>query len=252
MIKPLNCIDHKKCFSPSAYSWNLKRTIRDRPVILGRSLMNYKKILGDKRYHKDWNILYQGIESEVKSSTILSDILHLLLNPEKELRKLLLSEKQRLYHRPIHVGLQLRMGGNIADSQEQYHGIPPTRLPQVIKQVDDLCTSKGWNYSDVSIYVSSDSTAAISMVSSLAQNRYEVVSSTLFSRGHSGRSLDKSTYVQFMKTVIFDIYFLTDCDYFFVSWQSSLGRMICDLVGHRNCDAVLKYYSTNKFVPFPS
>ena len=71
-------------------------------------------------------------------------MLRMILNPEPKLQKRLLMEKKQLLKYPYTIGLQLRMGGSIADSPEKYVGIPFNRIEDVINQVREVIKKKKW------------------------------------------------------------------------------------------------------------
>ena len=49
-----------------------------------------------------------------------------------------------------------------------------------------------------------------------------------------------------MRKVISDMYYMSISDYIVVSWQSSLGRMMCYLAEEGRCDTVLNWRIENK------
>ena len=174
-------------------------------------------------------------------------MLRMILNPEPKLQKRLLMERKQLLKYPHTIGLQLRMGGAIADSPEEYVGIPFSRIEDVINQVREVIKEKKWG-KKVQVYISSDSSKTIQYIRNKTTNEFPVVESLLFEHGHSSSHLVKNKYTNVMRKVISDMYYMSVCDYLLVSWQSSLGRMMCYLVDEDRCGAVLNWRVENKKV----
>ena len=246
-----DCSSYWNCFSTRFSVWDLDEGFGTGNVLVGGSLMDPLRVFNNQNYSKYWDSLYYGLGTNVTFWNVRRDILKLILNPEESLRKRLLFERRRLLQRPYTFGIQLRMGGNVSDTPESYVGVPFSRLRDVVKQVDEVVLSRGWNPLDVQIYISSDSSLAISEVARLTKGIYKVIESKLYKHGHSGSHFHNN-YEQVMKKVTSDFYYMSLCDYMIVTWPSSMGRMMCALVDEENCDAVLHWKITNKNIPIPS
>jgi hypothetical protein len=198
--------------------------------------MRYNWIINQSSVRSFWN---KVSGEDMDSRRIRQLILKLVLNPNAELRKLLLNEKRRIFQKEHRIGLQLRLGSIYSDYHESYRGIPVNRLGDIIEQVDTISRNNHWR--NVELYISTDSKFAVEYIANLTRGKYEVVESKLFERGHTGYQRQTNT----IKKMVSDMY------YIFVSWQSSIGRLICDLVDESKCGAVLNWWNENKQIPIP-
>ena len=96
------------------------------------------------------------------------------------------------------------------------------------------------------VYISSDSSKTIQYIRNQTKNEFPVVESLLFEHGHYSSHFVKKKYVNVMRKVISDMYYMSISDYLLVSWQSSLGRMMCYLAEEGRCDTVLNWKIENK------
>ena len=209
--------------------------------------MQSEPILNNQMYEEIWISLLNGVEEKPSMWNMRKMMLRLILNPEPILQNSLLSEKSKILKYRYTIGLQLRMGGNISDSPESYVGIPFDRINDVINQVREVITKKNWT-NNVQVYISSDSSKTIQYVRNKTKNEFPVVESLLFEHGHTKKYLAKNKYVNIMKKVLADMYYMSVSDYLLVSWQSSLGRMMCYLAEEEKCDYVLKWKIQDKAI----
>lgn len=189
--------------------------------------MEPNRIIMNPLYNKTWAKLFDGIESNVNPWNVRKMLMGLILNPSKELRRTLLDERKRIIRLPHTIGLQLRMGGKLADSPEKYTGVPINRLDEVLDQIRAVIRKRKWE-GKVQVYVSSDSSSVIKILRNHTQKEYPIVESTLFKHGHT--SLTKEDPVEVTSKVLSDLYFMTTCDRVIVTWPSSLGRLMCFMI----------------------
>ena len=233
------------CFPSRNKTWDIEKALQHNNTLLKGILMSSDPILNNPKYNSTWLSLLNGIEENPSVWNMRKMMLRMILNPEPKLQKRLLIEKKQLLKYPYTIGLQLRMGGSIADSPEEYVGIPFNRIEDVINQVRKVIKKKKWE-KKVQVYISSDSSKTIQYIRNQTKNEFPVVESLLFEHGHSSSHLVKKKYVNVMRKVISDMYYMSISDYLLVSWQSSLGRMMCYLAEEGRCDTVLNWRIENK------
>ena len=174
-------------------------------------------------------------------------ILQMFLNPKKETRQAIQLCEKVLFTRKHKIGLQLRFGGKRAATPEAYEGIPWYRLPDVAKQIEEFLLKRQYLFNETVVYVSSDSEEAVEELQKAMNSSLLVLDSPLFAYGHSDKSMHAtSSYVNIMNRIIADFYFMERSDVVFVTWQSSLGRMMCNIKKKGHCLRVLNNRSTDK------
>lgn len=244
------CKPYTTCFSSSNNSWTIDPVV-NRNVVIGGSLMDSTKFLDNNDNMAFLTSLFNDTIPDFSLWNVRRDIMRLWFNPIDSLRNEILAEKETLITRSHLIGLNLRMGGSYAVLPESYVGIPPSRLPSIATQIHTYIQSRNWNYTDVEVYISSDSTKAITKMKKLLNQDIMIVESQLYMHGHTKRSMNTKEYVDKMKKVVADMYYMTISEHRFVSWQSSFGRIICFLSDENTCDAVLNWKNTNKNIPIP-
>ena len=241
------CKPWYKCFPKRNATWHIDKVLHKKNCILDGIFMQPDPILHNPKYHETWIRLLNGIEERPSIWNMRKMMLRLILNPEQKLQNSILSEKKKILKFRYTIGLQLRMGGTVSDTPEEYVGIPLNRVNDVIDQVREVISKKNWT-NNVQVYISSDSSKTIQYVRNMTRNEFPVVESLLFEHGHSKMYLAKNKYVNIMKKVLADMYYMSVSDYLLVSWQSSLGRMMCYLSEEEKCDYVLKWKIQDKAV----
>lgn len=187
------------------------------------------------------------------NNTILSDgeisrvLLKILINPKKDVRQALQLCEKIIFQRKHKIGLQLRFGGKRAATPEAYEGVPWSRLPDVAKQIEGFLLKRQYLFNETVVYVSSDSEEAVEELQKVMNSSLLVLDSPLFAYGHSDKSMHAtSSYVNIMNRIIADFYFMERSEFMFVTWQSSLGRMMCNIKKKGHCLRVLNNRSTDK------
>lgn len=179
---------------------------------------------------------------------ITQKILQLFLNPRKEIRDIIRLSEKILFHRTHRIGIQLRLGGQHAATQENFVGIPFDRLPEVADQISEKIYSLHFPLNDTVIYVSSDSIDSVIELRRLLDKSLLVVDFPLFAYGHSDVNVNKEqSHIEVVNRILADFYFLTKSDFIFVTWQSSLGRLMCNMKNKKDCGKVLNLNKVSKF-----
>ena len=243
----MKCEPYTKCFNGSQRYWNVDKILDKKNTKVNGYLMEPMKIINNPEYTSTWNELFKGIDDNPTSETVRKWLLRLIINPNNKLRQLLRNEQKQILVYPHTIGLQLRMGGNYADTPESYQGVPFHRLPEVIKQIQQVIHNNNWE-GKVQVYISSDSSMVVNYLRNYTRDDFPVVESTLFKRGHSNIDIDDLQSVS--SGVLSDFYYLSISDHVFVTWPSSLGRLMC-FISDGKCDAVLNWKREDKVVPFP-
>lgn len=244
------CVPMNKCFGRKWF-WNVDTAFGNHSVYTSGSNIFPVRIIENPRFMPIWEELFEGIESNVTFWNIRKMFIHLFLNPSPDLRQKWLIEEKSLLRYNHTIGLQLRMGGKVSDSPElDYWGVPFSRLDDVIKQVLEVIESHHWK-NDVQLYIASDSTKAVRYIQERVNGVFPVVESTLFRRGHTRRRSSRKNYLSIMGQVLSDFYYISKSDHVIVSWQSTLGRMMCYAKNEDQCEKVLHWNSANKKVRIP-
>ena len=111
-------------------------------------------------------------------------LLRLLLNPTPDIQTLIQSERLRIGPAQNQLGIHVRCGGNLADSNEQTWMVSPDRLKKVPDQVRKLIKASPIPRDKLYLFLSTDSTMAAGNLS-VALRPYRIESSNVFYRGHS-------------------------------------------------------------------
>lgn len=179
---------------------------------------------------------------------IARTLLHIFMNPRKEVRTILRLTKTLLFQRSYRIGVQLRMGGQLAATPESYQGIPLKRFPEVAAQITKQINKSGHFFNETLVYVSSDSPQAVNELRKLLNPELLVADFPLFSYGHSDTNVNKrSSHVEVVNRILADFYIVEQCDFVFVSWQSSFGRLMCNMKSKSQCAAVLNIRKVAKY-----
>ena len=245
------CKPYTHCFSNKNKFWTAE-PVMNASVIISAPLMDPSKFLDGTDNQLKFATFFKDIIPDYSPWNVRRDVMRLWLNPCDSLREEIQTEKKILINRTHLIGLNLRMGGRVANFFEDYVGIPFTRLYDVARQIHTFIESRHYNTSDVTVYISSDSTKAIHRMTELLNKNIIVVESQLYSHGHTKQSLGSEDYIKKMKKIIADMYYMVLSEHKFVSWQSSFGRVICFLSDEDSCEAVLNWKNTNKKVRIPS
>ena len=103
-----------------------------------------------------------------------------------------------------------------------------------------------YSFNDTLVFVSSDSSEAVNEIRSFMNPSVFVFDSPLFSYGHSNVAKSAS-HISVVNRIMADIYFMERCDFVFVTWQSSLGRIMCNMMEKKEmCGKVLNFGSIDK------
>ena len=246
------CINHRACtnilctYGRKPKPGEMRAFFETPSMLIGGSLMEIERLFTNGEYEHELNKVFFGIRSGSNVANVRRTLLRLLLNPEPKLKKMYLEERSRLIKLKYTIGLQLRMGGDLANTNEDYKGVPISRIDDVIDQIRDVIKRKGWA-KNVQLYISSDSSYVIDLIRNKTRNEFPVVTSQLFQKGHTEFLLDNDI----SRNVFVDMYYMSMSDHLFVTWQSSLGRLMCFLSDSR-CDAVLDWWKRHKSFTYPT
>ena len=144
-------------------------------------------------------------------------VTRLLLNPTPDVIQYLYQFKQRYYTNHTVLGVQVRLGGCLANSHEimmlmtleQFRSLP-NMIRQHINSTDNPV-----------VYLSTDSDIAERYFREKLPDVRILTSSSLFSRHHSTGMVDLSI----VKSSLVDLFLLADADVLLISDSSKFGRM---------------------------
>ena len=241
-----HCLPFFRCF-PKGNEWNIRKVLSYNNTIISGYFISKDMLLDNDDNMEIMKSFFQYGNEKVTHWTIRRDILRLFLNPSENLYNQLDNERKSLIQYDHMIGLQLRMGGKLADSPEHYIGIPFSRIDDVISQVKSYIAMKHWE-NNVQLYISSDSSFIINHIRNKTKDYLPVIESLLYKHGHS---LASKNYISVMNKVISDFYYMSLCDYVFVTWPSSMGRMMCYFTDEDKCGQVLNWTSLDKRKKIP-
>ena len=202
--------------------------------------MEIERVFDHNEYKKELNAIFGNTTCGPRLWDVRRTLLRMVMNPEPRLRAMYMKERSQLIRKKYTIGLQLRMGGDLANTYEDYRGVPLKRIDEVINQVRNVTITKKWN-GKVQLFISSDSSYVIELIRNKTRNEFPVVSSQLFVKGHTEFIMSKDI----TRSVLVDMYYMSMADHVIVTWPSSLGRLMCFMNRHK-CDAVLNWWNKDK------
>lgn len=202
--------------------------------------MNIEHVFTYNEYSTIWETIFNDTKGGPGLWNVRRTLLRMVLNPQPSLRAKFFKERSQLLKLNHTIGLQLRMGGQLANKKEKYEGVPLDRIDQVIDQVSQVIQAKNWT-GQAQLFISSDSSSVIEIIKNKTHNLFPVVSSQLFMKGHTAMTRS----INIKQSVLIDMYYMSMADHVIVTWPSSLGRLMCYMNDHP-CDAVLNWWSFDK------
>ena len=145
----------------------------------------------------------------------------ILLNPSVELQQVIRNAKRLLFTHKHVLGVQVRMGGCLADYQEKTQMMTMNQLRAYPHRIENLMRSWHFTPNDTVIYLSTDSSYAEKFIRQKLGSRYEITVAKTFKRSHS-RILGSDEPV---KNALVDLYLLADSDALIVCEGSGFGRV---------------------------
>ena len=144
----------------------------------------------------------------------------ILLNPSVELQQVIRNAKRLLFTHKHVLGVQVRMGGCLADYQEKTQMMTMDELRSLPRRIMDLMRIWKLSPKRTVIYLSTDSSYAEKFIRQKLGSRYEITVAKTFKRSHS-RILGSDEPV---KNALVDLYLLADSDALIVCEGSGFGR----------------------------
>ena len=148
-------------------------------------------------------------------------VYRILLNPSTELQNVIQNNKRLLFTRKYVLGVQVRMGGCLAD----FHEIAQMMTMDQLRALPNTIVTmmRKWNYdsNNTVIYLSTDSTYAENYIRQKLGPKYEIGVSKTFKRSHSRTSAQGND--EPLKNALVDLYLLADTDALIVCKESTFG-----------------------------
>lgn len=183
---------------------------------------------------KFWTTLH--ISSEHQLNMYLATIIKTILHPNYELEQLITSERKTKDSRLFSVGIQLRM--NTADRKDC--GIRYSNVSHYLKVIDGIVKSMGYSSTQTTLYISTDLPEVIDFIRNETKG-YNIIESTLFDHGHTSSAFSQGKpFKEVAKKVMADFINIVRCDIAFVTWKSSLARLMCFAMYPKPCKAIEK------------
>ena len=145
----------------------------------------------------------------------------ILLNPSVELQQVIRNTKRLLFTREYALGVQIRMGGCLADFHEKTQMMTMDELRSLPHRIMDLMRIWKLSPKRTVIYLSTDSSYAEKFIRQKLGSRYEITVAKTFKRSHS-RTVGSDEPV---KNALVDLYLLADSDALIVCEGSGFGRV---------------------------
>ena len=143
----------------------------------------------------------------------------ILLNPSIELQKVIQNNKQLLFTRKHVLGVQVRMGGCLADFHEIAQMMTMDQLRAYPNTIVTMMHKWHLNPNDTVIYLSTDSSYAEKFIRQKLGSNYEIAVSKTFKRSHSRNPGNDEP----VKNALVDLYLLSDSDAMIVCYESTFG-----------------------------
>ena len=154
----------------------------------------------------------------------------ILLNPSIELQRVIHHNKRVLFTRKYVIGVQIRMGGCLADFHEVSQMMTMSQLRALPHTIVTMMRNWNYNSNNTVIYLSTDSSYAERYIRQKLGPEYEIGVSKTFKRSHS-RSLGNDEPV---KNALVDLYLLADTDGLIVCEGSGFGRVALSITRARH------------------
>ena len=166
----------------------------------------------------------------------------ILFNPSIELQNVIQNNKRLLFTRKYVVGVQVRMGGCLADFHEIAQMMTMAQLRALPNTI--VTMMQKWNYdsNNTVIYLSTDSSYAERYIRQKLGPKYEIGVAKTFKRSHS-RNLGNDEPV---KNALVDLYLLADTDGLIVCEGSGFGRVALSITRARHTRI---YKVTHSIIP---
>ena len=194
--------------------------------------MDPLRAYGDKKYWKN----QMDINDQHNFNLYFSKVLKTLLHPNFKLCQLIISERRQLDNRQFSVGIQLRM--NAKDRKDC--GIRAENVTHYIKEIDRIIRKNGYSPIQSTLYISTDLPEIIDHIKHIAVG-YNVIESRLFEHGHTSSAFSQGKpFSEIVKKVIADFVNVVRSDIAFVTWQSSLARLMCFAMYPKPCSSIEK------------
>lgn len=164
-------------------------------------------------------------------------IVRLLLNPIPSIQSLIRSERVRIGYPDKQIGVHLRCGGFLADTQEKTAMITPERLALVPRIIQTLISSSNATY----VYLSTDSTFAFQNITR-ALDPIPVKSTQLFHRGHTEKRVDEDV----IRRTLLELYLVSESHGLLLTSASSYSQLIRWITSSQQLmDVYAPYYGVN-------
>ena len=169
-------------------------------------------------------------------------VYRILLNPSTELQNVIQNNKRLLFTRKYVLGVQVRMGGCLADFHEIAQMMTMAQLRDYPNTI--VTVMRKWNYdsNNTVIYLSTDSSYAERYIRQKLGPKYEIGVAKTFKRSHS-RNLGNDEPV---KNALVDLYLLADTDALIVCKESTFGLAALSMTRAQH---TLIYKVTHSIIP---
>lgn len=175
---------------------------------------------------REYNARWKGTVMDMEYDMFQKVIYRILLNPKAELQSIILQFINKHFTQYKHVvGIQMRMGGCLADFKEGREMMSLENLLNLPEYVDTTLSKLSIEANSTLIYVSTDSTYAENYIRQKMGDRYQVLSFDVFKRSHT--HFDRSGDV--MNRSLADVFLLAECDVLIHTAGSGFGTLAFQL-----------------------
>ena len=181
-----------------------------------------------------YNTLHKiGFPSNVKDpKTYQKLIFRILLNPTSDIIYDVLAFRRKYFEGKVVIGIQIRCGGSLADSNEVSQMVNNNQLKRIPARIIERLSYYNTDPVTSVLFISTDSTKAFKYIQlHLEKQNYTVLESSMYERGHTTASKLSENH---LKRALVDLYLLAESDIILRS-HSSFGLLACIISRKRAC-----------------
>ena len=181
-----------------------------------------------------FNTLHKiGFPSSVSSpKTYQKLVFRILLNPISDIIYDVLAFRRKHFEGKVVIGIQIRCGGTLADTNEITHILDNNQLKRIPARIMERLSYYKVDPTSSVLFISTDSTKAFKYIQSqLGNHNYIVLEYSMYERGHTTAAKLSEDH---LKRALVDLYLLAESDIILRS-HSSFGLLACIISRNQAC-----------------
>ena len=174
-----------------------------------------------------------GFPPSVNNPKIYQRLLfRILLNPISDIIYDVLSFRRKYFEGKVVIGIQIRCGGTLADTNEITHILDNKQLKQIPARIMERLSYYKVDPASSVLFISTDSTRAFKYIQSqLGSYNYTVLEYPMYERGHTTAAKLSEDH---LKRALVDLHLLAEADIILRS-HSSFGLLACMISRSQAC-----------------